>query len=137
MHVGFGERARGGARVAEADLETAYKASDVRALPDPFNFRDPDLRGPSAGCAYACRKDTCVQDALRVSAESLLCYKPLKGLEIAPSSGIVKGEMGVVKAKIQTVEDIYRLVWTAVANRQPIGAIQGPLPAVLPAQIGS
>jgi hypothetical protein len=34
-----------------------------------------------------------------------------------------EGEMGVVEAKIQTVEDIYRLVWTAVANRRPIRAI--------------
>ena len=32
-------------------------------------------------------------------------------------------EMGVVEAKIQTVEDLYRLVWTAVANKQPISAI--------------
>ena len=31
--------------------------------------------------------------------------------------------MGVVEAKIQTVEDIYGLVWTAVANRRPIRAI--------------
>jgi hypothetical protein len=31
--------------------------------------------------------------------------------------------MGVTEAKIQTVEDIYRLIWTAVANRQPVGAI--------------
>jgi hypothetical protein len=31
--------------------------------------------------------------------------------------------MGVVEARIQTVEDIYRLVWTAVAKRQPISAI--------------
>ena len=31
--------------------------------------------------------------------------------------------MSVVVAKIQTVEDIYGLVWTAVANKQPIGAI--------------
>jgi hypothetical protein len=31
--------------------------------------------------------------------------------------------MGVVEAKIQTVEDIYRLIWTAVANKQPISAI--------------
>lgn len=31
--------------------------------------------------------------------------------------------MRVVEAKIQTVEDIYRLVWTAVANKQPISAI--------------
>jgi hypothetical protein len=31
--------------------------------------------------------------------------------------------MGVVRAKIQTVEDVYRLVWTAVANKRPIEAI--------------
>ena len=31
--------------------------------------------------------------------------------------------MSVVKAKIQTVEDMYRLIWTAVANKQPISAI--------------
>ena len=30
--------------------------------------------------------------------------------------------MGVVEAKIQTVEEIYGLVWAAVANRRPIGA---------------
>jgi hypothetical protein len=30
--------------------------------------------------------------------------------------------MGVVPAQIQTVEEIYRLVWTAVANKQPIEA---------------
>jgi hypothetical protein len=30
--------------------------------------------------------------------------------------------MGVVQARIQTVEDIYRLVWTAVASRRPIEA---------------
>ena len=31
--------------------------------------------------------------------------------------------MGVVRAKIQTVEDIYRVVWMAVANKRPIEAI--------------
>jgi len=31
--------------------------------------------------------------------------------------------MGVIEAKIQTVEDIYRLVWTAVASKRPIEAI--------------
>src|SRR6516164_5960262 len=31
--------------------------------------------------------------------------------------------MRVVEAKIQTVEDMYRLVWTAIANKQPISAI--------------
>lgn len=31
--------------------------------------------------------------------------------------------MGVVEAKVQTVEEIYRLVWTAIANKQPISAI--------------
>jgi hypothetical protein len=36
--------------------------------------------------------------------------------------------MGVVEAKIQTVEDIYRLVWTAVANKRPVSAIYHRLP---------
>src|ERR1041384_6329367 len=31
--------------------------------------------------------------------------------------------MGIVEAKIQTVEDMYRLIWTAIANKQPISAI--------------
>lgn len=31
--------------------------------------------------------------------------------------------MGVVEAKIQTVEDIYRLVWTAIASKRPISAM--------------
>ena len=31
--------------------------------------------------------------------------------------------MGVVTARIQTVEDIYRLVWAAVASRRPMKAI--------------
>src|SRR4051812_4641358 len=30
--------------------------------------------------------------------------------------------VGVVEPKIQTVEEIYELVWAAVANRRPIGA---------------
>ncbi len=30
--------------------------------------------------------------------------------------------MGVVQARIQTVEDIYALVWKAVTNRRPIAA---------------
>lgn len=31
--------------------------------------------------------------------------------------------MAVVKANIQTVEDIYRAVWTAISSRRPIAAI--------------
>jgi hypothetical protein len=31
--------------------------------------------------------------------------------------------MGVVEAKIQTVEEMYRLVWAAVASKQPISAV--------------
>ena len=31
--------------------------------------------------------------------------------------------MAVIEAKIQTVEDIYRLVWTAIASKQPLGAV--------------
>jgi len=36
--------------------------------------------------------------------------------------------MGVIEAKIRTVEDIYRLVWTAIANRRPMRAIYKELP---------
>ena len=36
--------------------------------------------------------------------------------------------MGVVRAKIQTVEEIYRLVWTAVASKRPISAMYKKLP---------
>ena len=36
--------------------------------------------------------------------------------------------MGVVEAKIQTVEEIYRLLWAAVANRRPIAASYYGLP---------
>jgi hypothetical protein len=43
--------------------------------------------------------------------------------------------MVVVRAQFQTVEEIYRLVWTAVANKQPIKAIyQGRLRLFCPAQ---
>src|ERR1700751_2827939 len=31
--------------------------------------------------------------------------------------------MGVVRAEIQTMEEIYRLVWAAVASRQPMEAV--------------
>ena len=45
--------------------------------------------------------------------------------------------MGVVEAKIQTVEEIYRLVWAAVASRHPIAAsYQRTAAVVLPAQAG-
>jgi len=45
--------------------------------------------------------------------------------------------MGVVQAKIQTVEDIYRLVWKAVASKQPIEAIyDGRLRLFCPHRLG-
>jgi hypothetical protein len=31
-------------------------------------------------------------------------------------------EMGVIRAQIQTVEEIYALVWTSVAKKQPFEA---------------
>jgi hypothetical protein len=31
--------------------------------------------------------------------------------------------MGLILAPVQTVEEIYRLVWAAVANRQPVEAV--------------
>ena len=36
--------------------------------------------------------------------------------------------MRVVEARIQTVEEMYRLIWTAIAKRQPISAIYKDLP---------
>jgi hypothetical protein len=36
--------------------------------------------------------------------------------------------MGVVEAKIQTVEDIYWLIWTAIANKRPLAAVYRNLP---------
>ena len=36
--------------------------------------------------------------------------------------------MGVVEAKIQTGEDIYRLIWTAAAHKRPVGATYKDLP---------
>jgi hypothetical protein len=36
--------------------------------------------------------------------------------------------MCVIRANIQTVEDMYRLIWTAISNRQPISAIYKELP---------
>jgi hypothetical protein len=45
--------------------------------------------------------------------------------------------MGVIQAQIQTVEEIYRLIWTAVANRQPVQAIsQGRLRLFCPHRLG-
>src|SRR5438270_12197508 len=38
--------------------------------------------------------------------------------------------MGVIQAKIQTVEEIYRLVWTAVASKRPIKAIYNGRPRI-------
>jgi len=45
--------------------------------------------------------------------------------------------MGVVQAQIQTVEEIYRVVWTAVANKQLIKATyQGRLRLFCPHRLG-
>ena len=45
--------------------------------------------------------------------------------------------MGVVRAQIQTAEEIYGLVWTAVANKQPIEAnYQGRYRLFCPHRLG-
>ena len=36
--------------------------------------------------------------------------------------------MGVVRANIQTVEDIYQLIWTSIASKRPIEAVYKGLP---------
>jgi hypothetical protein len=43
-------------------------------------------------------------------------------------SANLEGEMGVVRANIQTVEDIYQLIWTAIASKSPIEAVYKGLP---------
>src|SRR5437764_5847332 len=40
----------------------------------------------------------------------------------------LEGEMGVVRANIQTVEDIYQLIWAAIASKRPIEAVYKGLP---------
>jgi len=41
--------------------------------------------------------------------------------------------MGVVRANIQTVEDIYQLIWTAIASKRPIElSIKGCLGCFVP-----
>src|SRR5436190_16069268 len=47
---------------------------------------------------------------------------------VISASGIVEGGMSVVEAKIQTVEDMYRLIWTAIEKKQPISAVYKDLP---------
>jgi len=42
--------------------------------------------------------------------------------------GIVEMKMGVVEAKIQTVEDIYLLIWAAAAHKRPVSATYKDLP---------
>jgi hypothetical protein len=45
--------------------------------------------------------------------------------------------MGVIRAEIQTIEDIYRLVWTAVEGRRPVGALyQGRRRLLCPHRLG-
>jgi len=46
-------------------------------------------------------------------------------------------EMRVVQAPVQTVEEIYQLIWTAVANKQPIEAMyQGRRRLFCPHRLG-
>jgi hypothetical protein len=46
----------------------------------------------------------------------------LNPLKFFAAAGYPLDEMGVVQAKIQTVEDIYRLVRTAVVSKRPLRA---------------
>ena len=38
-------------------------------------------------------------------------------------SASLEREMGIVRANIQTVEDIHQLIWTAIASKRPIEAV--------------
>src|ERR1044071_3678010 len=45
--------------------------------------------------------------------------------------------MGAIKARIQTVEDMYGLIWTAGANKRPTGAnYKGLPPLFCPHRLG-
>jgi hypothetical protein len=45
--------------------------------------------------------------------------------------------MNVIRANIQTVEDLYRLVWTAISNKRPIQALyQGRRRLLCPHRLG-
>ena len=56
---------------------------------------------------------------------------------ISIGRGMVKRRLGIVEAKIQTVENIYRLIWTAVAGKQPISAIYKDRPRLFcPQRLG-
>jgi hypothetical protein len=43
-------------------------------------------------------------------------------------SANLEGEMGIVRANIQTVEDIYQLIWASIASKRPIEAVYKGLP---------
>src|SRR6202161_4462391 len=61
----------------------------------------------------------------------LLCYKYCSFGGFASTrelSANLEGEMGVVRANIQTVEDMYQLIWTAIASKRPIEAVYKGLP---------
>jgi len=50
---------------------------------------------------------------------------------LASTTGLsanLEREMGIVRANIQTVEDIHRLIWTAIASKRPIEAVYKGLP---------
>jgi hypothetical protein len=52
----------------------------------------------------------------------LLCYKLLSSLGILAIAGY-RGWVSVVRARIQTVEDIYRLIREAVVGKHPVRAV--------------
>jgi hypothetical protein len=64
------------------------------------------------------------------SALVLLCYKYLfvGFANTMDRSANLEGDMGVVRANIQTVEEIYQLIWTAIASKRPIEAVYKGLP---------
>lgn len=57
--------------------------------------------------------------ALNVVILVLLGHKQCQ-LEERAGAWLIEVEMRVVQAQIQTVEEIYRLIWTAVANKKPV-----------------
>ena len=69
---------------------------------NPNHHRPDDLRGP--------RSSTTVLQILVLSGHPVI--------ERYREDG-----MGVIDSKIQAVEDMYQLIWTAVASKRPISAV--------------
>jgi hypothetical protein len=104
--------------------EAAHPAEAMRASDRIVRQRTTKFRFPESGRSLP-QRDSCNSAPL-----VLLCYKRNNRFG---GASYCRESMGVVPVRIQTVEDIYRLVWNAVLRRCPIhGHVPRTAPAALP-----